>query len=278
MDTNVIINREASYVRHEDVGKLFYWLDKLNYGKFIHPITVEEINNHKDSDVKKTFSVKLDSYELLKTEPPEHELIKTVCTPRDSSQNDINDTKLLNQLINNRVDFLITEDKKLYEKSKLINVNRKVFTIESFLEKVVSENPDLIDYKTLSTKKDYFGNVNLQDTFFDSFREDYVGFDDWFNKKSNELSYVCLDKDKTLAFLYIKKEDDDEDYSNIFPIFSKKKRLKIGTFKVALNGYRLGERFLKIIFDNAISQKVDEIYVTIFNKSQEQQRLIYLLS
>lgn len=40
---------------------------------------------------------------------------------------------------------------------------------------------------------------------------------------------------------------------------------------------RLGERFLKIIFDNALKQKVDEIYITIFNKLVEQVRLIGLL-
>ena len=49
--------------------------------------------------------------------------------------------------------------------------------------------------------------------------------------------------------------------SNPFP---PKRRLKIGTFKVEMNGFKLGERFLKIIFDNALRQKVEEIYVTIF--------------
>src|SRR5690606_41146356 len=62
------------------------------------------------------------------------------------------------------------------------------------------------------------------------------------------------------------------------PIFFKpKKRLKVGTFKVISNGVRLGERFMKIIFDNALARKVDEIYVTIFEKRDEQQRLIALL-
>ncbi|MCH5689826.1 hypothetical protein LWM68_39730 [Niabella sp. W65] len=42
-------------------------------------------------------------------------------------------------------------------------------------------------------------------------------------------------------------------------------------------GYKLGERFLKIIFDNAIANMVDEIYVTIFDKRDEQIRLIALL-
>ena len=60
-------------------------------------------------------------------------------------------------------------------------------------------------------------------------------------------------------------------------MFSPKKRLKIGTFKVISNGLRLGERFVKIIFDNALKNHVQEIYVTIYDKRSEQKRLIELL-
>jgi hypothetical protein len=49
--------------------------------------------------------------------------------------------------------------------------------------------------------------------------------------------------------------------------------LKFGTLKVNLSGYKLGERFLKIVFENSIKQRVHEIYVTIFPRSIEQQRL-----
>ena len=44
-----------------------------------------------------------------------------------------------------------------------------------------------------------------------------------------------------------------------------------------MNGYKLGERFLKIVFDNALRLKVDEIYVTLYNRRLDQQRLINLL-
>ena len=80
-----------------------------------------------------------------------------------------------------------------------------------------------------------------------------------------------------LSFLYLKVEGTDEDYSNVTPVLPPKKRLKIGTFKVINNGFRLGERFLKIIFDNALKNHVEEIYVTIFDKRDEQRRLIALL-
>jgi len=77
--------------------------------------------------------------------------------------------------------------------------------------------------------------------------------------------------------LFLKIEAETENYNDITPSFSAKKRLKIGTFKVISTGLKLGERFLKVIFDNALANKVDEIYVTIFDKREEQQRLVNLL-
>jgi hypothetical protein len=122
------------------------------------------------------------------------------------------------------------------------------------------------------------GNIKLDDEFFDTFREDYKGFNTWFNRKADEVAYVSLSNKKVMAFLYLKPEDTKESYADITPAFTPKKRLKIGTFKVILNGYKLGERFLKIVFDNALRLKVDEIYVTIFPITMEQKLLIELLT
>ena len=119
----------------------------------------------------------------------------------------------------------------------------------------------------------------MNDNFFDSLKEDYNGFDKWFIKKSDDLAYVTTNKANglILSFLYLKVENKEENYTDIIPTFAPKKRLKIGTFKVINNGFRLGERFLKIIFDNALVNKVDEIYVTIFDHRDEQKRLIDLM-
>lgn len=277
LDTNIVIYREASTVTNKDIGQLFKWLDKLHHDKCLHPITLKEIEKHPDEKVKKTFAIKLQSYHQLKSEAPLHPETIKHCQPLDKNENDVNDTKLLNELICGRVDSFITEDKKIHYKAAILNVQDKVFNIESFLELVISEHPDLIDYKVLSVKKNLFGDINLQDGFFDSFREDYIGFDKWFNRKSDEYAYICKYKENLRAFLYVKFEDKGENYLDITPQFLPKKRLKIGTMKVNLNGLRIGERFLKIVFDNALKFKVEEIYVTIFVKRPEQYRLLNLL-
>lgn len=279
LDTNIIIHREASKVINPDIGYLFHWLDKLNFKKCIHPITVEELNRNKDFETVKTINIKIKNYNLLKTQAPFEGEIKDVSTKIDINDNDVNDSKILNEVFSGRVDILISEDKKIHIKAQLLNISEKVFKIDAFLEKVTAENPDLVDYKILAVKKLYFGEINLSDSFFDSFREDYnePPFDNWFMKKSDEISYVCFQNNTLSAFLFIKTEDENENYLDISPTFERKRRLKIGTFKVTSNGFKIGERFLKIIFDNALKRKVNEIYVTIFDKRPEQQRLISLL-
>ncbi|MCP4107576.1 MAG: hypothetical protein GY749_18875 [Desulfobacteraceae bacterium] len=278
LDTNIIIHREAATVVRSDIGVLFRWLDRLKYEKCIHPLTIEEISNHKDERVVQTFEAKVGSYHTLKTMASDTPEIAQFKANEDKSTNDINDSSLLNELAANRVSFLLTEDRNIHEKAKKLGIAHSVFTIDNFLEKVNAENPELAEYKVLSVKKEYFGNINLSDPFFDSFREDYPGFNEWFNRKSDEIAYYCADdNDKVVAFLYVKAEGSEENYSDISPPLLPKKRLKIGTFKVVSNGFKIGERFIKIIFDNALLFKVDEIYVTAFDHGDNKLRLINML-
>ncbi|WP_296316644.1 PIN domain-containing protein [Winogradskyella sp. UBA3174] len=276
IDTNIIIHREANRVFNEDIGLLFNWLDKLKFNKCVHPLSIEEISGYQDEEVVKTMKIKIANYNLLKTESADDQLI-TQIRQSDKSHNDFIDTSILNEVYNNRVDYLITEDRGIHRKANYLGCSEKVFKIDAFLEKCIAENPELKNYQVLAVKKEYFGNINIDDTFFDSFKQDYDEFGNWFNKKADNISYVCITDGDVKAFLYLKQENTDEIYNDIEPSFSQKKRLKIGTFKVTSTGYKLGERFIKVIFDNALQYDVEEIYVTIFDKRDEQLRLIYLL-
>jgi predicted nucleic acid-binding protein len=276
IDTNIVIHREANRVVNEDIGLLFNWLDKLKYEKCVHPLSIEEISRYKDEEVVKTMKIKIANYNLLKTESADDELI-TQIRQSDKSRNDLIDTSIVKEVYNNRVDYLITEDRGIHRKANFLGCGEKVFKIDAFLEKCIAENPELKNYKVLAVKKEYFGNINLDDEFFDSFKQDYHKFGEWYNKKADNISYVCITDGEVKAFLYLKQEGNDEIYNDIEPAFTQKKRLKIGTFKVTSTGYKLGERFLKVIFDNALQYDVEEIYVTIFDKREEQLRLIYLL-
>lgn len=276
LDTNILIHREARKIVRNDIGILFRWLEELNYQRLVHPDSVEELRKHSDPEVVRTLELKLESYKTLKTRAPDTAQIAKI-REDDKNKNDEVDTSMLAEVAAERVDLLITEDRGIHRKAAGLGLAGRVFTIDAFLEKVNAENPGLADYKVLSVKKELFGNVDVSNPFFDSFRTDYPDFNRWFNRKADETAYVCRSDDQQIvAFLYLKREGRGEDYRDIEPPFEPAQRLKIGTLKVISNGFKLGERFLKIVFDNALRYAVNEIYVTIYPRNGDHFRLIQL--
>lgn len=115
-----------------------------------------------------------------------------------------------------------------------------------------------------------FDHCDINDPFFDSLKKDYEGFEEWFARKSKARTRVLVQRDESnyiQAFLYLKIEEGE--ISDVVPILSSKKRLKIGTFKINGHNTRLGERFFKKIFDCAIQNRVEEVYVTIFDQPMQ---------
>lgn len=110
-----------------------------------------------------------------------------------------------------------------------------------------------------------FKSIDLNDSFFDSLKNDYSEFSTWFNKKAEEFAYVFYNhQNKIDGFLYLKTENDA--VSDVVPELPALPRIKVGTFKINPHGTKLGERFIKKIFDHAIAKNIDELYVTVFEQ------------
>lgn len=108
-----------------------------------------------------------------------------------------------------------------------------------------------------------FKHVDLSDPFFDSLKAAYEEFPTWFAGKAEEPVYVSEGAGGSLqGFLYLKKESGA--VTDVNPPLPPAERLKVGTLKIVAHGSKLGERFVKKVFDNAISNDVEEIYVTVF--------------
>lgn len=120
-----------------------------------------------------------------------------------------------------------------------------------------------------------FNQVNFSDVFFDSLKADYShGFIEWFHSKcnSNDYAYVLYDENDNIdGFLYLKTETGIID--DVSPIIPNGIHLKVGTFKFNPKGTLRGQRFLKKIFDHALNNNVDNIYVTAFEKHDYLIRL-----
>ena len=88
--------------------------------------------------------------------------------------------------------------------------------------------------------------LDLNDEFFDSLKQDYYNFSNWFKKyqDNNAYGYVSYNNNKLSSLLILKIEEETNDLK--YPI-SNKRRLKISTFKVNNTKTGIGEEYLNII-------------------------------
>lgn len=119
-----------------------------------------------------------------------------------------------------------------------------------------------------------FKDINLNDPFFDSLKQDYKEFTDWFNKKASqsESAFVFYLDTQIDGFMYLKIEE--EELKDITPNKPCKRRLKVGTLKINAHGTKLGERFIKKALDYLVHCNLDEIYLTVFDHHEGLIRLI----
>ena len=98
------------------------------------------------------------------------------------------------------------------------------------------------------------GDLNINDSFFDSFREDYFEFNKWFNNNKDRLCYVTYNEDKIVSLLVLKIEN------NV---------LKVSTMKVIDTGRGIGSRYIKIINDYKVENKLSNVYITVYEKYKD---------
>lgn len=185
----------------------------------------------------------------------------------------------LSQFNSQNVDNIISNDPILLALSYRQGLTTRIYSTENFIERIHIDHPEYSLPRELKIKEMKFGDIDVNQIFFDSYREEYEEFDEWFEKKSKEMAtaYIATIDGKVKAFLALKVENEDENYSNTTPLMSPNRRLKICSFKVGVCGYRLSERFMMIIFQEAMGQSCNEIYVTIFDTYENRRNLMLLL-
>jgi rRNA-processing protein FCF1 len=274
LDTNMFIYLEDYGIIDQKIATLTKRLfDSDEYKIVIHPKTKEEILNIKDEEKRNIFSSKISIYKEIKS-PPKADLKFHNLVGCKNSHDEI-DNEILFSIYRNCAQYLITNDKELIKKANKIGLNERVLSIDKALEIFKDKKIDVIR-KPVFIEYKYLHELDINDSFFDSLKNDYLGFEEWFAKKqlNEEQAYVTIEDGKIKSFLMVKIEDENEKYTDFLEPFEPAKRLKISTMKVADTGKKIGESFIKIIVEKALKENVDEVYVTVFDN---QKYLIEML-
>ncbi|MDR0614224.1 MAG: hypothetical protein LBG45_12325 [Dysgonamonadaceae bacterium] len=274
IDTNILIQLEDNKIINEKFAS-FYKLAISSHCKILyHPEAIpSDINRDSNAERKDIIKSKLQKYEILEN--------FAKLTDEFNNQlgankiNDKIDNTQLFQLYKGYIDYFVTEDKGIHTKAKRINLEARVLNISDMLaflqeqfEIKIPQHPILREHSIREIEN------KLNDYFFDSLRADYDGFDNWFKKcVRNDRKCYSLVVDNQLQALLIYNIEDAKDHQlpNIYET-----TLKICTFKVADTafGIKLGELFLNKMFEYCINQRINHLYLTVFEK---QIQLIELL-
>ncbi len=270
LDTNIIIQRGDDKVLDKKISEVARLLGKIKAEVIIHPLMIKEVENDKNEARKKVILSKVGTYALLPSPP----------VPKDAfmgslgeNLNDHNrmDGYLLYAVAQNAVTFLLTEDRDLIKKARRMKLDDRVMPSDEMvllLSKLLPSEkiqPSLVP----SLMDRYAYEIDVGDHIFDSLRDEYGvdSFNNWFKKIQLKQRHCIVYEypDKTIGAILIIK-DENEELKEMTPPFPKERRVKINTFKADIHGQKIGELFLKIAHDYALSNGISELYLTHFTR------------
>lgn len=278
LDTNILILRENHHIVPQNLSQMMMCIHRLEHGSiWVHPLSVQEINKDGNEERKKINLSKITTYAQLESFPDyikDSDFVRKIEKP--TNPNDIIDNQLLYCVYRNVVDFLITEDQALLKKASLLGLEQQVLNINEAILFFESYCPNTKINLLPTFSQNYGYEVDLNDPIFDSLKQEYDGFENWWNKKVSRREVFLYKKDEQIGAILIPKIEINENIDCI-PQLKRDKILKICTFKVAdfARGLKLGECLIKMAINYAINNHIDEIYLTHFK--QEVDYLIPLI-
>jgi len=276
IDTNILIGLEDDHQVEPMYARFLNLASSHKVNVFVHEASVADIDRDKDDKRRRISLSKLAKYPILKGQRglEAGELASTY--GKLSKPNDITDAKLLHALETGVVDFLVTQDKGLHERaqSRSPELGRRVLFLNDAAGLLIQTyEPKDVPIRLIAEEKAH--EINQRDSFFDSLREGYPGFDKWWQEKcvkDRRSCWVVYDNQR-LAGLIVRK---DEAPGKTDAISSANKIMKICTFKVASEsrGIKLGELLLKQVLWYAQTNAYDLVYLTTFEKQASLRDLI----
>lgn len=275
IDTNVFIGLEDDIEVAGDFSLLMKLTSKHNIKVFAHEAAKDDIKRDRDAERRKVSLSKLEKFETIKKVQKLTEEELSAEFGSIGKPNDIVDATLLHALSLDLADFLVTEDRGLHDRARkhTPSLARRILFVADAVALLKST------YEPVETPLRYVEEVDAHtipkdDPIFESLREDYDGFDNWWQEKCVGKFRKCwVVQDDTISGIIVRKDEGPNDTDALTPA---EKILKICTFKVRPEnrGVKLGELLLKQVFWYAQNNGYDLAYVTTYAK---QVALIDLL-
>lgn len=285
IDTNIFYPLEPATTKDLELGtkpaaKFARLTREEGHKVFLHPASERDFEQDSNQERKALRNALKGKYPFLPKPPPVQEKVEILFDEIEENSNDATDAKLLSAVIYGAIEYLVTEDRGIIKKSEELGLRDQVLKVQE-ANKMIEERSETFLETLPAVDKVYAHEINKSDPIFNSLREDYEKFDQWFDKCKREqrIAWVIRKEDGNLAAICMIKKETKKDFKADFKKEGKNivnEVLKICTFKVseATRGKKYGELLLESVFEHVKENNFGSIYLTIFS---DKEGLIWLL-
>lgn len=271
LDTNVLIDFEDTSRLLSGTSADIKRLASGNVRFYYHPMQRDDVNRDSNTMRRELLLSRIRQYNLLVDPPIPTTLDLDELNWNNTSPNDQVDNALLFSVYRGAVHFFITNDIRLTRKAKRSNLEDSVLDInglEGLVRSFVQDMPELVP---VAINNEFLYQIPVEDDIFDSLRDSYVGFDEWYRKaaKNQRQAWTSRMSSGAIRAICIYKEEVGE-VINDDGFVPNGKILKLCTFKVSAEhqGSKLGERLLFTAMQFAKSISATVVYFTARIKEQ----------
>jgi rRNA-processing protein FCF1 len=184
IDTNIIIGLEDNHTVKPAYAKFSQLAAKHKVDVLVHEAARDDINRDKDVARRAISLSKVDKFQILeKVKGVSKDDLQQVFG-RIRKHNDEVDATLLHALSINASDFLVTEDQGLHERAQKHApdlANRVLFIADAAQLLTTTYEPRAVPIRHVADVSAH--TIPITDSFFDSLREGYPEFNDWWKTK-----------------------------------------------------------------------------------------------
>jgi hypothetical protein len=264
LDTNIIIPLEDSSKALDDsFASLIRIANENNNILLTHPASLDDIKRDTNEARKVSSISRISKYSSLESPPIPSPKVINELGLKETNENDKVDNIILYAVYKNAVNILVTEDRELHKKARDLQISDRVHYLQQhveFLNRLYAREP--ISLPNIIELNLY--QIDLNQPFFNSLRADYVDFNKWYEKASQEGRKAWVYKTKAEKVDAVCIFDEQKN-----PILTDDHRslpgntLKLCTFKVGedVRGKKIGELFLKAAFKYAYDNRIENLFI-----------------
>ncbi|MCK5471905.1 GNAT family N-acetyltransferase [Candidatus Gracilibacteria bacterium] len=266
LDTNILIETEGLVSPSGTLQKMFSTAEENNINFSTSGKSIDEISRHRDPKERQITLDKVGKYPVLVFNLAVSENFRNLIYPHTSPITDRRpnhdvDDHMLFCVYKNAVHYLVTGDKGIHTKATRAGLQDRVFYIQEFLEFLEDKFVFTGVAADNQIEKLPLCEIEIKDPIFDSLREDYDGFEYWFNDKARQGrdAWVIKNRDGILGIcIYDPNNIDCEN------------KMKLCTFKVGddSRGNKIGELLLRQAICFAYKNKISDLWVEVFKDKE----------